>query len=307
MNLAKTLIFTAVCCSLASCANDSKPVNIKHAQGELTINKIPTKTIVLDIATLDNLNVLGVPVAGVPTGNLVGYLDKYEAPNYIKAGTLFEPDLEIIKEAKPDLIIVGARSASKYEQVAAIAPSLDLTIEVENYIDNALKRITELGQIFNKQDQATVLNFNLSNKLAKLKNTNSIVGKTVVLMVNNSKISSISLASRMGWLYRDGGFSPIDGLDTFDKNNPMPLSYLSEQNPEWIFVIERDSAIGQGKAETAADKILANSAEIRQTSAYKTGQIIYLHPQEFYIVGNGYTALTNIIDQIQSALSAKLQ
>jgi len=306
MSFSKKIAFVGLCAVLASC-NSFKPVNFQHAKGELNITKLPVRTITLDIATLDNLDALNVPVIGVPAGNLVSYLDKYQADYYVKAGTLFEPDFEAIKTAKPDLIIVGARSASKYEQVAEIAPSLDLTIEADNYIDNAILRIKQLGQIFKQESLAEVLTFNLSNQLANLKNTSSKVGKSVVLMVNNGKISPISPTSRMGWLYRDAGFSPISNLEQFNRENPMPLSYLTEQNPEWILVIERDSAIGKGAPDTAASKVLGNADEIRKTNAYRKGQIIYLHPQEFYIVGNGYKALTRIIEQIQTALDAKTQ
>jgi len=302
MQLTKTLIMILAASLLSACSNDFKPVEVEHAKGNLSIKNLPTKTIVLDMATLDNLDALGVKISGVPEGNLVNYLDKYQIDKYLKAGTLFEPNLEVIKNAKADLVIIGGRSASKYEQVAELAPTLDLSIDSDNYLASSQKRLTQLGQIFDKTSKAENLNAKLSNKIAKLKARSATAGRMVMLIVNEGKIGVINTKARMGWLYRDLGFTPIsDNLEQFNRDNPMPLSFLTEQNPDWIFVIERDSAIGKGTPEYAAPKVL-DQVEIRQTTAARKGQIVYLHPQESYIVGNGYTAITKIIEQIQNAL-----
>ena len=44
------------------------PVTVKHASGETTLKDTPKKIVVFDLATLDNLDALGVEIAGVPSG-----------------------------------------------------------------------------------------------------------------------------------------------------------------------------------------------------------------------------------------------
>jgi len=296
----KTKISAAVLSISLSCGVYA--MDVEHAKGITSVKSNPAKVIVLDVGALDNLDALGVKITGVPAGNLVHYLDKYQQDSYIKAGTLFEPDIETIKNSKADLVIVGGRSSSKYNDVSPIAPTIDLSINADDYINNTQKTITQLGKIFNKNKEAAQLNTNLSSQIAKLQASTKDIGQSAVLMVNAGKISAIAPTSRMGWLYRDAGFKAIAGIEQFNRENPMPLQFLADANPEWLLVIERDSAIGKGSAETAANKVLANSKEITQTTAWKKGQVVYLYPQESYIVGNGYTALTRIMQQVQTEL-----
>jgi iron complex transport system substrate-binding protein len=69
-------------------------------------------------------------------------------------------------------------------------------------------------------------------------------------------------------------------------------------------VIDRDTGIGQGKAGNAAAQVLDNEL-VRQTSAWKKGQVVYLDPAAAYIVSSGYTALNTLVDQVYTAVSAK--
>src|SRR4051812_37977215 len=65
---------------------------ITHAQGETTISGVPAKVLVQDWAVFDDLNALGVTVAGVPSSNAPTYLGDAIPADAIKIGSLFEPD-----------------------------------------------------------------------------------------------------------------------------------------------------------------------------------------------------------------------
>src|SRR5690606_33632697 len=68
------------------------PVTVKHASGETTLKDTPKKLVVFDLASLDNLDALGVPVAGVPSGVKPAWLQQYNDDKVTKVGTLFEPN-----------------------------------------------------------------------------------------------------------------------------------------------------------------------------------------------------------------------
>ena len=102
---------------------------VKHTKGETTLPSTPEKVLVFDMASLDTLHTLGVEVDGVPSGAKPDYLSKYSGGDTLNIGSLFEPDYEAVSAAKPDLIIVGGRSSAKFEDLAKIAPTIDLTIE----------------------------------------------------------------------------------------------------------------------------------------------------------------------------------
>src|SRR5690606_7037463 len=70
----------------------AQEITIPHAQGETTLAGVPSKVLVQDWATFDNLTALGVAVAGVPSSNAPAYLQPAVAADALKLGSLFEPD-----------------------------------------------------------------------------------------------------------------------------------------------------------------------------------------------------------------------
>ena len=87
-------------------------IPVKHARGETAVPANPTKTVVLDLAVLDTLHALGVDVTGVPAAaKLPPQLEQYADKRYLKVGSMFEPNYEVIHAAAPQLIFVAGRSA----------------------------------------------------------------------------------------------------------------------------------------------------------------------------------------------------
>src|SRR5690606_29702999 len=151
-----TTIFASLALAAATALSPAlaAEITIKHAQGETTLPDTPKKVIVFDMASLDTLDALGVEVAGVPGGNKPDSLKKYEGDEYLKVGTLFEPDFEAVNAAEPDLIIVGGRSAAKYPELAKIAPTIDLTVSSKDLIGGTEANVEKLGEIFGKEAEA---------------------------------------------------------------------------------------------------------------------------------------------------------
>src|SRR5699024_7389549 len=96
---------------------------------------------------------LGVDVAGVPKETLPEYLSRYESDEYVDAGTLFEPDLEAVNAADPDLIIVAGRSSDAYDSLSDIAPAVDLTLDSSQFLTSFKEQTRTLGRIFDKSDK----------------------------------------------------------------------------------------------------------------------------------------------------------
>jgi len=284
----------------------AQEIRIQHVKGEIVLSAPPKKVLVLDVASLDTLDALGVDVAGVPGSNLTSYLSKYNGNAYLKIGSLFEPDYEAIHAAQPDLVIVGGRSSAKYQDIAAIAPTIDLTVDNDHYIASAKAHILTLGRIFAKEREAAQLTATLDAKIAALAPLARNAGRTVIVTTNAGKIGAYGPRSRAGWLHTTVGFNTVmDNIDDrFHGGDIISFEFLMEKNPDWIFVISRDAAIGQRNAGNAAEKVLDN-ALTHQTTAWKKQQIIYLDPTSVYIVGSGYQALNTLLDQVHTALANK--
>ncbi len=291
---------------LGAPAARSEPVTIHHAQGDTVLPTAPKKVLVLDMPSLDTLTALGVDVTGVPGSALPSYLSRYSDPKYLKVGTLFEPDYEAINAAQADLVIVGGRSRAKYGDVSKITPAIDMSVDGKQFIPSVKANILKLGEIFGKQDEARKLDATLDEKIAALKAVAPHSGSALILITNAGKVGAYGPTSRLGWLHTEIGFQPVKGKidDRFHGGDIVSFEYILEKNPDWLFVVDRDAAIGRGVEGKAARQVLDNEL-VRQTTAWKKGQVVYLDPQAAYIVSSGYTALSTLLDQVYAAVSAK--
>ena len=142
--------------SAPSMAQDAaRSVPVKHARGETAVPSHPTKTVVLDLAVLDTLHALGVDVAGVPSAaKLPPQLAQYADKRYLKVGSMFEPNYEVIHAAQPQVIFVAGRSAPKYEELAKLAPTVDLTVDAKDLVGSVTRNTETLAAIYGKQTQA---------------------------------------------------------------------------------------------------------------------------------------------------------
>lgn len=278
---------------------DAADTTIKHASGETTFSKQPVKVLTYDIATLDTLTALGIDVAGVPGGHKPDYLSKYAGDGVAKIGTLFEPDYEAVAAAKPDLIVVAGRSRAKYAELAKIAPTIDMTVNAGDFLNEAEANVRKLGLLFGRQEQAEALLAKLSASSAELKQKAAKTGKSLLVLTTGGKMSSFGPGSRFGMLFSDYGFQPVEATGTKGTHgNPASYEYILERNPDWLFVIDRDAAIGRkGAAKTMLDNEI-----VGQMTAWKSGHVVYLDPTSWYLVGGGITAMQNTVDQLTAAV-----
>ena len=275
-------------------------VTVKHAQGETKLPDVPQKVITFDLSSLDTLDALRVKVAGVPTIKMPDYLSKYAADDYAKIGTLFEPDYEAVNAAQPDLIIVGGRSAAKYAELAKIAPTIDLTADAANFVKSSEDNVRTLANLFGKDKEAEAALTKLNAKKDELKALAAKSGTGLLVLTTGGKISAYGPGSRFGVIYDDFGVKPAAAdIKPGGHGQPISFEYILEKNPDWLFVIDRDAAIG--REGVAAEKFLDN-AVVAQTNAWKNKQVIYLDGAAWYLNASGLTSMEKIVDQLIAGL-----
>ncbi|MEW9612849.1 siderophore ABC transporter substrate-binding protein [Shinella sp. S4-D37] len=293
---ALAFIATALFGSAASAAD----IVIRHKQGEATFAAKPEKVLVFDLASLDTLTALGVEVAGVPGGGKPDYLKSYNDEKYLKIGTLFEPDYEAVNAAEPDLIIVAGRSAAKYPELAKIAPTIDLTVDAKNYIEEAKNNVATLAGLFDKKAEGDALLARLDSAVADLKTLAAGKGKGLLILTTGGKMSAYGPGSRFGMLHSAYGVLPAaETQNVGNHGQAISFEYILETNPDWLFVIDRDTAIG--REGTAAAQFLDNEV-VRQTKAWQGGNVVYLDAAAWYLVGGGISSMQRTVDQLAAAL-----
>lgn len=295
-----TLFGAAIVAMSLGVSAQAEEITIKHVQGETAVPVKPAKTITFDLATLDNLDRLGVDIVGLPKANLPKYLSKYAGDNYAKVGTLFEPDYEAVNAAEPSLIIVSGRSAPKQPELAKIAPTIDLTVNATNFIADVKNNVETLGRIYGKEDVAKDEIAKLDASIAALKEKTAGKGKGLLVMTSGGKMSAYGPGSRFSMLHSEFGVEAADPeLSVGSHGQPISAEYVLEKNPDWLLVIDRDAAVG-AKEGNAASKVLDNDL-VNQTTAWKKNQVIYLDPMNWYLVGGGLSGLHETIDQLSAA------
>lgn len=280
-------------------------ITIKDATGERVVPVQPKKVVVFDLAALDIMNALGVKAAAVPTVvHFPKYLSEYASNSVPKVGSLFEPDYEKVFGLNPDLIIVGGRSQPKFADLAKIAPTIDLTVDSKNLLGSVERNTHILATIFKKEDQAKALLTKLTTSIDALKAKAPSAGNAMVLLTTGGRISAFGPGSRFGAIHDTFGIPAADkNLQTSNHGQAVSFELIYKMNPDWIYVVDRDAAIGR---EGVSAKALLDNELMHKTKAWQNNHIIYLDGINWYLLsGAGLTSMQNDVDQIMQTLSKK--
>lgn len=276
-------------------------VMVQHAMGETEVKKDPKAVAALDVSALDTLYAIGVDVQAVPNDIFVPYLHKFDGPEYRKVGSVFEPDYEALNAMVPDLIIVGGRSSPKYGEVSKIATTIDLTPDLKDRLGSTIKYAEELGEIFGRQEEVSERVTTLRQSVESVKEKARATGSGLLVMTTGGKMSAMGPGTWFGMLYDTFGIKPaVEDLDTSFHGQIVSPEFVLETDPDWLFVIDRDAAIGQAGA--SAKQVVDNDL-IRQTKAWKMDHVVYLDPVNWYIVSDGLIAMQAMADELSKALS----
>ncbi|HQU70136.1 MAG TPA: siderophore ABC transporter substrate-binding protein [Albidovulum sp.] len=274
------------------------PVEIGTARGPVSVAQTPAKVAVYDIAAIDTLLALGVTPAGVPDELYVPAI-KTAAGGAAKIGTLFEPDIEALSGLDPDLVIVGGRTATQFDQVSEVAPAIDMTISPD-VVGDARARLLTYGALFNKADKAAELAGTLDARIAGVQAAAKDKGNALIVMTNGPKVSAYGRGSRFGWLHDTVGLpEAYPNLIPETHGDAISFEFITEVNPDWLLVIDRGAAVGEegaSAAETLDNPLVAG------TKAAQAGQVVYLDAGRLYISGGGYSSLMGTLDEMLAAL-----
>ena len=285
-------------------STEPKEITVKHDLGETTLTTEPKRIVVFDYGTLDALDYAGIDVIGLGMGgNLAEHLSKFSGEAYKVAGSLHEPDFEVVNELKPDLILISARAAKSYEELSKIAPTVHMTMPSANYFESFQANLNILSQIF--PSKADVFSKAAEEIDAKIKAVNEKVtaGKwnAMVIMANDSELSVFGQGSRFSIVYDDFGFQVADDqVDDSTHGQTATFEYLAEKDPDYLFVIDRGAATGAAEA-TGAQKLLDNEL-MNGTKAAANDHIVYLDSTNWYVVSGGITATNAMVDEVAASL-----
>lgn len=306
------LFATALMLVFAACNNgqqgaseentNHETVTVTHNLGTIEVPVNPQRVVVLEFGALENLDAIGVKPVAIAKNALPDYLSKYKDDDSIEdVGNITEVDIEKINELQPDLIIIGGRLAESYETLSKIAPTYNHAIDTEDILGSLENNLTNLGQIFNKEEEFKNA-FNEIKTKAEAVNEKASASdeKALVVLHNKGRFSAYGSKSRFAIVHDVLGVKEAKpGLDTHTHGNVASNEFIQQVNPDILFVIDRSAAIG----DQALNKADVENKLIQQTNAYKNDKIVYLNSQAWYLSGTGITSVNMMIDEVASVFN----
>jgi iron complex transport system substrate-binding protein len=106
--------------------------------------------------------------------------------------------------------------------------------------------------------------------------------------------------TKQGASSRERGSSPNAGQAANPHGDAASFELLVKQNPDYIFVLDRDAAIGMAGSKVARE-VMGNEL-VQKTDAYKNGRIVYLTPDVWYLAEGGITATDMMLRDLEEGL-----
>lgn len=276
-------------------------VTVETYRGPVEVARNPQTLVVFDVAAADTLAALGVRPAGLVAPLYVDYLGDLAARARV-VGTLFEPDFEALAAMRPDLIIAGGRSQTQVPDLGRMAPTLDMTIW-DDTVPQALARLAAYGAIFGKEPEAARLAADLTAARNAARAAMAGKGRALMVMTNGPKLSAFGRAGRFGWL-----FSELDLEDAAPEisgsahGEAISFEFIRQVDPEILIVLDRLAATGQS-GQTA--RATLDNALVRDTAAWRSGQVHYLDGARLYVATGGVQALIHTFDSFTHAFGGR--
>lgn len=273
---------------------DGKPIDVDFP-------KMPEKVAVLNYQTLDFLDAMGLGdrIAGMVKGSAPEHLKKYEEDeSIVNLGGMKDIDIEALAALKPDVIFSSDRTQAKYNEFSEIAPTMAA------YIDYKKGFLTSYKELAQKHATIFDVNADLDEKLADYDKRISEInkkynGKTAVLGIFASGFNALGSNGRASIVVNELGFVN-QTKDDVNHGNKLSYEGLLDINPEYIFILDKDTAVGEDAVE--AKQQMENDI-VKQTDAYKNDKIIYLEPGDaWYMCDGGITALDLMLSNLEESL-----
>ena len=297
--------------SSASEATQASSVSIEANDGTVDIKLPVTRAASLDNRTFEVLAQWNVPLVAAPKKLIPSTITAYNGDDIADVGMHRDPNLEALVAAEPDLIISGQRFSKFDAQIKELAPDVPLINleprEGQPFDQELIREVTNLGEIFGKQDEAKKLvdDFNASIERAK----KAYDGSSTVMAVDVSggNIGYVAPGKGRTWgpVFDLLGLKPaleVEGSTDSHTGDDISVEAIAQANPAWIFVLDRDAAITKDGSNTPAETVINGNAALQNVAALQNKHVVYA-PNDTY-TNESIITYTEIFNSIADAFEA---
>ncbi|WP_372881745.1 Fe(3+) dicitrate ABC transporter substrate-binding protein [Psychromonas sp.] len=298
MSRPSPLIFTVLLLfQLSFMSTQTHATTIKHDAGSLTLEKTPTRIVVLAFSFVDAMAVAGVSPVGIADDgdkNRVIKRVRHLINDWQSVGSRYQPSLEAIAALNPDLIIADSgRHQSIYQDLSRIAPTLMLQSRGITYQENLLV-MQKIALALNKSAQVEERLKQHQQLMLDLKN-----------QFNNNDSYQFAIISDKGmWLHTPSSYAG-SVIKALGLNSPLTknsneaylqssFEQLLKTDPDWLLV-------GQYTENTVLDK-WQTSPLWKMLTAPKSKQLIHVSPN-VWSLASGMLAAEQIAEELVQSLT----
>ncbi len=291
-------LFWILILTLLTSFTHAQTVDLKTVRGSVSVNAPVTKLVAFPAGVIDTLDALGVALVGIPSDVQLDYIQQSGSP----VGTLFSADLEAIHRLKPDLVIVGTRSAAQYDAVSQVANTIDLSLPSGNHYQAAVARMHQLALLTGKEAQANQVETRLKSLVNEVKTLINPNERVMVVMIMGRSLQMLTANTRIDWFQSELGMNLVsDSSLQLGELAPISYEYILSKNPDWLIVLDRDAAVGI--SSTSQGMQLMDNPIVKMTHASQSGQMLFLDGVGTLNAVGGVQGIERTLTQLKNKLS----
>ena len=280
---------------------------------ELEMPYDPQRIAILDMPALDIVDALGLGERIVGSADVsIEYLKEYDPDTsggtIRNLGTVKNADLEMIAASEPEIIFIGGRLASVYQDLEAIAPVVYLAVDYEKGIAESTRQNAEtIASIFGREAAVEAL---FSDFRPRMDALNAVLkGKNVLLgMYNSNALGLMDTESQLNLIAKELGANNLSEMvgesEKATHGEEASWETILSLNPEYMFILDRSTATGTAEEGTLGVREVIENDLIRELDVYKNGNIVYFieHANVWYTSTGGVQALDTMLSDLEQAL-----
>lgn len=288
--------------NLVQSAHDSKSSHtfkaktIVHDFGTTELKKAPKRIVILDNLYGEILEPLDLTPVGATTEQEGSqefstlFKKHYKDADVVSVGWQKTPDLEKIKELKPDLILMTVEQEDLYEDLSEISPTVGYRINTDenwDYHETSLK----VAEIFDKRDE-------MKDALDRMDAKEAVFAENVKAKFGDQKLMYLRVTDNdiryyayghFGYLYDTYKFNRAQTFNPEDMYQVIDIDKLKDLNPDLLIV--------QADSQELLDNKLKNSPVWTSLKAVQNNKVIYAD-YSTYMLGFGIVSQEAIMKQI---------
>lgn len=267
-------------------------IEITDNNGTHTIAVPPQSVVTVDNRTFELLDSWGIELSAAALGLMPGSLSYLDDDSILDVGAHFEPNLEMIVAAEPDLVIVGQRFVNFFDDIADLAPDAAVINleprEGEDFFEELRRQVLVMGEIFEHQDDAQAIVDDFDAAVERVAAAYDPAATVMAVNTSGGEIGYLApgVGRTLGPVFDLIGLTPaleVEGASNDHQGDDISVEAIADSNPDWILVMDRDAAIAaDDPAYSPAADVLVGSEALTDVTAVAEGQIVYM-PTDTYL------------------------